>query len=147
MNVVELINLIIDKDDKKAYKQVKKIIEESKISDAYYKYLDDFASLLLDEKSYIRTRAFILCCYQTKWDENRKIETILPEMLKLFHDEKPTVVRQCLKNIKEILRHKPNLSTRIEEELNKIDLTKYSDSMKPLIQKDIDELLELIVHK
>ena len=142
----DLIKQITQIDDKTAFTKVKEIVAESKISKKYYKYLDDFASLLNDEKSYIRTRAFILCCSQARWD-NGKLIKVLPLMLKLFNDPKPTVVRQCLEAIKEVVVYCPKLRPTILKSLKNIDLSIYKDSMRPLIEKDIDSLIKLINEK
>jgi len=60
------ISLLTDKDDNIAYAKTKEIVAESEKSDEYYKYLNDFASMLDNEKSYVRTRAFILICSQAR---------------------------------------------------------------------------------
>lgn len=140
----DLINELTDNDDKKAYSRTKEIAAESEMSPKYYSYLDTFASLLKDEKSYIRTRAFILCCSQARWDEKGKLKQILPDMMKLFHDTKPTIIRQCLNAAKEIVAFRPELREYINEELDKIDFSCYKESMANLIRNDIFELRELI---
>ena len=85
----------------------------------------------------------ILCCSQARWDTNGQLKHFLPQMLSLLHDEKPTVVRQSLNALKEVVVFRPELSATIENELVKIDVSAYKDSMAPLINKDIDELREL----
>ena len=67
-----IIKELTDKDDKKAFALTKEIAAASESSAKYYPYLETFASLLNDKKSYIRTRAFILCCSQARWDEEGK---------------------------------------------------------------------------
>lgn len=141
---MNIIAKITDNDDKKAYESTKEIASISEMNNQYYQYIDDFISLLENDKSYIRTRSFILICCQAKWDDKNKIKAALPKMLALFHDEKPTVIRQCLNAIKEVIVYKPELSNDIQEELKKIDLSRYKQSMSALIQKDIDSLNELI---
>jgi len=140
----EIILALTDKDENKAYEYTKKICSESEHTDKYYKNIDDFVSLITNKNSYIRTRAFILCCSQSKWDTNGKIKSVLPQMLTLFHDIKPTVVRQCLNAVKEVVVYRPELAETVENELKKIYLSQYKDSMSPLIKKDMDSLTELI---
>ena len=140
-------SLITDPDDKTAYENTKKIASESGISDKYYNNLAEFAALLDHKKSYIRTRAMILCCSQARWDTDDRLSVYLPQMLKLLHDEKPTVVRQSLNALKEVVVFRPELSETIEYELVKTDVSAYKDSMLPLIKKDISELMELIKEK
>lgn len=135
------INILKDKDDDVAYTFTKQIIDQSKQSNKYYEYLLDVAELLNDSKSYVRTRAFMICCAQARWDIDNKLEEIFPLMMMLLHDDKPTVVRKCISALKEVFKYKPDLINRIKEELMNIDLGKYKESMISLIKKDIDELL------
>lgn len=139
----DVIKQITQKDDDLAYTKTKEIVEASEFSKDYYAYLDDFKSLLNDEKSYIRTRGFILCCSQAKWDDG-KLKKILPSMVRLFNDPKPTVVRQCLNAIKEVVVYCPELCEDILKSLKDIDLTKYKEPMSSLIKKDTESLIKLI---
>lgn len=143
-NIDNIINDLTDKDDKKAYEKMKEIVSISKSSSTYYPYLDSFASLLNNNKSYVRTRAFILCCSQARWDNEGKLKQLLPSLMLLFHDSKPTVVRQCLNAVKEIIVFRPELSEPIKAELDHINLSFYKDSMANLIGSDITELRGLI---
>lgn len=139
----DIIKEITQKDDNLAYAKVKEIVEASKLSNDYYQFFDDFSMLLNDSKSYIRTRGFILYCVQARWDDER-IKKALPSMVKLFNDSKPTVVRQCLQAIKEVVIYLPDLCPDILKSLQSIDLFQYKDSMSPLIKKDIESVIELI---
>ena len=58
-----------------------------------------------------------------------------------LHDEKPTVVRQCIAALHEVALYRPELCGEIREELNRIDVNRYKDSMSGLILKDIGQLL------
>ena len=69
---------------------------------------------------------------------------MLPALMALFHDAKPTVVRQCLNAAKEIVVFRPELSETINAELNRIDIDGYNDSIVELIRADIASLKELI---
>lgn len=138
-----LIEDLRDKDDKKAYALAKEISIKSAGSDEYYGLFDDFASLLKDGKSYVRTRGFLLCCAQARWDSDGKLEKAFPDMLMLLHDEKPAVVRQCLAALHEVALYRTELGGAIEKELESMDLTGYKDSMSPLIKKDIEALRKL----
>lgn len=139
-----LISALQDKDDKKAYAFSKKISAESAASDVYYSYFEDFASLLDAKSSYVRTRGFTLCCAQARWDTGGKLERALSAMFQLLHDDKPTVVRQCLGALHEVALYRPELCEAIKTELEHMNLSKYKDSMVPLIQKDRKELLKVV---
>lgn len=140
----DIIKKLQDKDDKKAYALSKEIGARSAESDEYYPYFDEFAGLFTAKSSYVRTRGFCLCCAQARWDEAGKLASVLPDMFLLLHDEKPTVVRQCLGALHEVVLYRPELCEAIKEEIETIDLSKYKDSMSPLIKKDRDELLKMV---
>ena len=139
-----IIKALQDKDDKKVYALFKEIEARSVASDEYYSCFEDFLGLLNAKSSYVRTRGFALCCAQARWDESGKLQNALPVMLALLHDDKPIVVRQCLAALHEVVLYRTELSEAIKAELETIDLSKYKDSMSPLIKKDMDELLKLI---
>ncbi|MGN1399798.1 MAG: hypothetical protein ACI4WG_07370 [Erysipelotrichaceae bacterium] len=139
-----LIDRLQDKDDKKAYHLAKQIIIASAAGDEYYPYFADFLSMIKAESSYVRTRGFILCCAQARWDNQGKLENALDEMLVLLHDKKPTVVRQCLAALCEVVLFIPELSDKVKKEVDQIDLTAYKDTMTPLIKKDIAELRKVL---
>lgn len=138
---------ILHDNNEAAYAAAKRIAAESESSDKFYKYIPEFAKLLGHKKSYVRIRALILCCSQARWDNAGIIAKYLPQILPLIHDEKPTVVRQSLNALKEVVEFRPELCEMIEYELGKIDISGYKDSMIPLIKKDIAELRELIEEK
>lgn len=62
----------------------------------------------------------------------------------MLHDEKPIAVRQCLKALHTVVLFQFELCDAIEEELKKMNLSQYKDTMSPLIQKDIDELRKIM---
>ena len=144
MNNREVIKRLTDKDDKKAYEYAKKIMIESTKTNKYLDMVPDFASMLKDKSSFIRTRFFILICNQARWANDGQIEDVFKQMEPLLYDSKPTVVRQCLNALHEIVLFKPEMSKTIRKTISKIDLNMYKDSMTPLIKKDIDELIKLI---
>lgn len=140
----DILKRLTDKNDRAAYEYAKQIASESAGSDRYYNCLNDFASLLTDESSYVRTRGFVLCCSQARWDRDGRIKAILPEMMPLLNDRKPTVVRQCLKALTEVAMYLPELNDELKKEISGINLTGYKDSMAPLIKRDMDEVMKWI---
>lgn len=133
-----------DKNEMVAYEYCKQVIVESAQSDENYKYIDDFAHMLSEKNSYVRTRGFGLICCQARWDSEGKIKSVFEKMIPLLNDEKPTVVRQCLKSLHEVVLYRPEMLEPIAEAVKSIDLNKYKDSMSPLIKKDAEELLRII---
>lgn len=140
----ELIEKLTSKDEMSAYEFCKQLVVESAASDKYFCMIDDFASLLAEKKSYHRTRGFGLICVQARWDNEGKIKSVFEKMVPLLNDPKPTVVRQCLASLHEVVLYRPELHAQITAAIKEIDLSKYKDSMSPLIKKDADELLKII---
>lgn len=140
----DLINNLQDKDDKKAYALAQTIIAESSASDTYYRYLDDFLGMLTHKSSFVRARGFGLACAQARWDQENRLNAAMNLIFCLLHDGKPTVVRQCLAALHEVAACKPELRPAIREELSKMDLSRYKDSMAPLIEKDRVRLLAVL---
>ncbi|MGN1094870.1 MAG: hypothetical protein ACI4QR_00620, partial [Eubacteriales bacterium] len=122
----------------------KEVAAKSAGSDEYYSIFDNFAELLTSDRSYVRTRGFSLCCAQARWDKEGKLKSALPSMFALLHDDKPTVVRRCLLALHEVVLYRPELCEPIKAEVETIDISKYKDSMSPLIKKDIDILMRMM---
>ena len=144
MNKEEIYNKLTDKDDKAAYEYMKLIDVESAKSDKYLKAIPIFVSMLEDKNSYVRTRGFVLICSQARWANDSQIKDVFNKIIPLLNDPKPTVVRQCLKALHELVMFRSEMSDEIIEAINKIDINVYKDSMSPLILKDIEELKKMI---
>lgn len=144
MNKKQVLEKLIDKDDKKAYEYAKKIGIESAKTNKYLEMIPEFVGMLKDDSSYARTRFFILICNQARWAKDGQIEEIYDQMKELLYDPKPTVVRQCLNALHEVALFRPEMNDAIKKSIAKIDLSKYKESMAPLIEKDIEELRKII---
>ena len=144
MNKKEIIQKLTDKNNKKAYEYAKKISIESTKSNKYLDLVPDFVNMLQDKSSYIRTRFFILICFQARWMNDKQIKKIYKQMEVLLYDSKATVVRQCLKALHEVVLFRPKMCKLIKETIIKIDISIFKDSMVPLIKKDIDELIQIV---
>ena len=53
------------------------------------------------------------------------------------------LVRQCLQALHEVALYRSKMSQMIIDAVDKIDVSKYKDSMSPLIEKDIKELMSI----
>lgn len=139
-----LIAKLTAKDDKYACAIADKITEESRETDAWYEYFEDFASLLSHPKSLVRNRIIYILAANAQWDEEDRFDAILPEFLKHITDEKPITARQCIKALAQIGKAKPQYIPQIVEALDNADLSRYKDSMRPLIEKDIEETKKIL---
>lgn len=135
---------LTDKNDKAAYEFAKRIGAESAESDMYLEMIPVLADMLQDRSSYVRTRAFSLICQQARWAEGGQIDALFSRMRPLLNDPKPTVVRQCLGALHELVLFRPEMSGRVREAVAAIDLSRYRDSMSPLIGKDIAALQNVL---
>ena len=131
---------LTDKDDKAAYEYAKQIGRESAESDKYLDMIPAFAEMLKAKSSFVRARGFILICNQARWAKDGQIDAVFDQMTPLLNDPKPTVVRQCLAALHEVVPFRPEMVGRIEQAVSEIDFSKYKDSMSPLIKRDIDDL-------
>ena len=142
---MDIIAGLQNKKDTEAHQLLLQLEAQSADSDELYGYFDEFLELMKSKSSFVRTRGFRLACAQAKWDVDEKIEKNLDRLLSMLNDQKPTAVRQCLAALHIVVLYKPNLAERIGGNLDTIDLSKYKDSMSPLIQKYIEELRRLIL--
>ena len=135
----EIIAKLTAKDDKYACAIADKIISESHDTDEWYEYFDSFASLLNHPKSLVRNRALNILAANTQWDDENRFNTILDDYLTHITDEKPITARQCIKALRQLGEAKPQYIPRILSCFHGADLSKYKDSMRPLIERDMEE--------
>ena len=139
-----IISELTSKNDKYACAIADKIISESKETDKWYEYFDDFAVLLSHTKSLVRNRAFCILAANIKWDDENRFDVYLEEYLSHITDEKPISARQCIKSLAQIGKSKDKYIPSILEAFQNVDLSKYKDSMRPLIEKDIEEVKNIL---
>ena len=135
----DIISKLTVKDDKYACAIADRIISESQDTDKWYEYFDDFATLLKHPKSLVRNRVLHILAANAQWDDEDRFDAILPEFLSHIMDEKPITARQCIKTLALVGQAKPQYIPRITEALREADSSQYKDSMRPLIEKDIEE--------
>ena len=141
-----IIAKLTSKDDKFACAFADKIISESRETDAWYQYFNDFAGLLSHPKSLVRNRALYILVANAQWDEENRFDSVLPDFLTHIMDEKPITARQCIKALAQVGRAKPQYIPAILAALHDADLSKYKDSMRPLIEKDIAETEKMLTN-
>ena len=132
------------KDAKEAYAFARPVTEKSRASDAWYPCFDRFAALLPHKNSLVRNRAISILAANARWDREGKFNALLDDFLSHVTDVKPITARQCVAALPEIAEAKTELIPRIRAALEQADLSRYSDSMQPLILKDIMAALEKI---
>ena len=141
----DIIAKLTAKDDKYACAIADKIISESQDSDEWYVYFDTFASLLNHPKSLVRNRVLHILAANAQWDDENRFDTILDNYLAHITDEKPITARQCIKALAQVGIAKPQYIPRILFCFHSADLSKYKDSMRPLIENDMEETEKLLI--
>ena len=135
----DIIAKLTAKDDKYACAIADKIISDSQDTDEWYEYFDAFASLLNHPKSLVRNRVLYILASNAQWDDDNRFDAILEDYLAHITDEKPITARQCIKTLVQVGMAKPQYIPRILSCFHDADLSKYKDSMRPLIEKDMTE--------
>ena len=141
----QLIANLTSKDNQYACAYADRIISESGETDTWYAYFDDFVTLLEHPNSLVRNRALCILAVNIQWDEEERFQAILSAFLSHITDEKPITARQCIKALAQIGLAKPQYVDAILSALRSADLTKYKDSMRPLIEKDIGRTEKILV--
>ena len=141
-----IIAKLTAKDDKYACALADKIISESQETDKWYEYFDDFAVLLSHTKSLVRNRTFYILASNIQWDKANRFDIYIEEFLSHITDEKPISARQCIKSLVQIGQANHKYIPLILEVLHNADLSKYKDSMRPLIEKDIAQTIMILTN-
>ena len=79
-----------------------------------------------------------------QWDDENRFDAILEDYLAHITDEKPITARQCIKTLVQVGMAKPQYIPRILSCFHDADLSKYKDSMRPLIEKDMAETEKIL---
>ena len=144
MDMDACIARLTGKDAKDAYAFSQQITAESRESNAWYPFFDQFAELLRHKSSLVRNRAISILAANARWDADGKFDALLDEFLSHVTDAKPITARQCIAALPEIAEAKPEFIPAIRSVLQQADLSGYPDSMRPLILKDIVAVLQKI---
>ena len=140
----DIIAKLTAKNDEYACAIADKIISESKDTDEWYEYFDEFASLLNHPKSLVRNRVLHILAANAQWDNENRFDAIISEYLAHVTDDKPITARQCIKALAQVGLAKPQYIPGILSCFHEADLSRYKDSMRPLIEKDMAETEKIL---
>lgn len=146
-NILELLTTLTGSDNRQAYAALQDLEAISRKSDQLLAKIPVFAEMVTSKRSFVRVRGFrLLCRQQAKWDQEGELDCLLPVALAILADSKPTVLRQALAALHEVVKAKPQLRQLIVQQTAAIDCSKFNqETMAPLIEKDIAELQQLII--
>ena len=139
-----LLSMLTAKDTKQAYGALLELEHLSGETDDLYPYTERFADMVEDRAYAVRCRGFRLFCRQARWDTEGVVDRNLDRALAILEDEKPTAVRQALAALEELLPYKRELWPALRQHLESMDPGRYKDTMAPLIEQDIRQLLEMM---
>ena len=137
---MDIITGLQSKNKSEAYQLLQMLEERSEESNELYGSFEDFMDLLNSKSAFVQVRGFRLACAQARWDTEGKLEKNLDTLFAALCAAKPTAVRQCLTALQNVLRRRPELAGEIISRLDGVDLSRYKDTMRPLIEKDIQAL-------
>ena len=143
----DLIANLTSKDDKYACAIADRIISESQDTDEWYGYFDTFALLLNHPKSLVRNRALHILAANAQWDDGNRFDAIISDYLSHVTDDKPITARRCIKALVQVGMAKPQYIPRILSCFQEADLSKYKDSMRPLIERDMTETKKALIEQ
>lgn len=139
-----LMSILTAKDTKQGYGAFLELERLSEETDDLYPYTERFAEMISDQAWAVRGRGFRLFCKQARRDDAGIIDRNLDRALVILEDKKPTAVRQALAALLDVTPYKRELWPAIRQRVEAIDLMHYKDSMAPLIEKDVQKLLDAI---
>lgn len=142
-----MLAALTGKNDKYACELTGKIIQDSRESEEWYDYFQDFVPLLRHPKSLVRNRALTILASNAQWDTENRFDQLLSEYLSHITDEKPITARVCIQTLPELAQAKPQYIPAILRALEEAELSKYKDSMRSLIEKDIQEVKRILSAK
>ena len=140
MNIIDGLQ---SKNNQEAYQLLLLLEQRSAESDELYGSFEDFIGLLTSKSSFVQVRGFRLACAQARWDTEGKLRGSLDALFAALYAAKPTAVRQCLAALQNVLRWRAELTGEIVSGLEGLDLSQYKDTMRPLIEQDLQALRAL----
>lgn len=109
----------------------------------FYKYWDDFASLLNHKNSYHRDFALVLLANLSKVDNENKFVLLFDEYFSHINDVKFSTARQCIQNTAKILANKEELTGDVVDTLLDVNnRCNFPEKQKALLKSDVIELFD-----
>ena len=105
--------------------------------DDAYPFWETFEGKLFSGNAFIRCIGIALIAANTRWDREGRFEKAIESYLAMLNDEKPVVIRQCIKELEEIVPYKEHLRGRIAERLMALSISAQRETMQRPILRDI----------
>lgn len=146
----EVINQLLTNKDIMVYYHCYYIIAKASEENPklFYKYWDDFSSLLKHENSYHRDIGLTIIANLTKADEKDLFSILYKQYIEHFNDTKFMTGQCFVKNLKKIIKYKSEYIERVVELLLEVDnRCNYLEKQKELLKSDIIEVLGEVYEK
>lgn len=139
--VENLITGLCHRNNTAAYAAFQRLKSLSAESGEVAPYLGRLIELTRSENSYERTRGLLLISSNVKWDIQGVLDGFLEEYLTHMTDASPIAARQLIKALPQVAKDRPSWREPIRQAALRAELGRYPESMRGLLQKDLEELL------
>lgn len=139
---MNLRDILCAKDVKSSYQLFVQLEQQAGEDPALFREYPLYLEMLESRSSYIRVRGFRMLCAAAKWDTQGVIRENLTKILAELGDDKPSAVRQCMATLPGLVTGRPELTWQICQAVSELDLSKYRESMAPLIRGDAEAFLK-----
>ena len=137
------VKKLTGKNNDAAYAALCTLEAESEASAAVCAFWDAFAAMLDDKRTYVRMRGMVLLACNAQWAGPEQVMEMLERYLAHITDEKAAAARWCVQRLP--LFAAAGRSAR--QALLCADLSRYSESMASLLERDIRAALKRLPEK
>ncbi|SHK12085.1 hypothetical protein [Paramaledivibacter caminithermalis] len=141
----EVIKQLLTNNDIMVYYHCYYIISKAseKKPELFYKYWNNFVSLLEHKNSYHRNIGLTIIANLTKIDEDNLFSSIFQKYIEHFNDDKFMTAQCFVQSMKKVIRNKKQYEKKIIDLLLDIDkICTYREKQKELLKSDIIEVLD-----
>ena len=133
------VKKLTGKNNDAAYAALCTLEAESEASAAVCVFWDAFAAMLDDKRTYVRMRGMVLLACNAQWAGPEQVMEMLERYLAHITDEKAAAARWCVQRLPQFAAARQALLCA--------DLSRYSESMASLLERDIRAALKRLPEK
>jgi hypothetical protein len=141
------VKKLTGKNNDAAYAALCTLEAESEASAAVCVFWDAFAAMLDDKRTYVRMRGMVLLACNAQWAGPEQVMEMLERYLAHITDEKAAAARWCVQRLPQFAAACPGCFPRARQALLCADLSRYSESMASLLERDIRAALKRLPEK
>lgn len=109
--------------------------------------LENRSAMLDDKRTYVRMRGMVLLACNAQWAGPEQVMEMLERYLAHITDEKAAAARWCVQRLPQFAAACPGCFPRARQALLCADLSRYSESMASLLERDIRAALKRLPEK